>query len=769
MALRLIKYIIILTVLISVASTILSVTETSISEYIETTNQSFIRFKTQLPTVFRYISIYSIFILCLLVSYLLLENKCGSFICNLIGKLDASDRLISQNNKSFTGIERRNLLYLSLFSICVVAVRNWSCILFGYFKYDDFEFFSANRTDSLISLLVTTHGDHLLPLYRVEVALMNFLFGVNPIYYNLFVSALFALIIIFAGLLLREMRASRFTVVLFSILCIGWIDWGEITAGYFCLSVYVQIALLSMISIWSYFRWVKTSATIYEFLTIGCVAFALFLDISGIWVPFGVIIFSFSEFSSEISRLFIRDWFKSHRWLLTAIAFLFSIFTTLNLVVFFISKHGVFLSMSGDHNHTLLSFLSQMFYMISGGLLLTPLFPIGFNLLPEILLLPMLIALFVSAVYILFITYKDCGSEVRSYIISILSIVLITASIVVVGRPMVGFKYALVAKYTGVLYLWFCLLICLIWNHYWQKQDLPGKSRMATFSVLLLLCFIGQQIFFDNILFLSQAEATGYSVNIAEARIRKNNVNEIRQRLILPLLALQRSELRIPSLDGNYIFNEYPRLFKYNLSHYLDFIVPEGERVILHKNKAMQGWSAKDVVTVTSLRSNIDTEFISFLENNSYAQRLYLSPIELSANIVANTNLMDDSIRLTQLLNTSTLSRKLNGSIFFHNDGDSEIIVDKGSWNPEERHLLAINVGYYGTTKTDNVKLEVHFTGELKIPYRKNYILIPSGKQSILSIDLLQIYSYSLNPQVRNLRICFPVPGDYLVTSMNLV
>lgn len=764
---RLVKYSIILVVLIFIVSIVSFMAEPAIGKYIVATNQSLLRFKAQLPTVFEYISIYSLLIFILLASFVILENKYNTYIRNLISKLDSSDQLMWQKNRSFAGIDRKSLFYLSLFSLCTVAVRNWSCILHGYFKYDDFEFFSTNRTESLLSLMVTPHGDHLLPLYRLEVALMNFLFGVNPIFYNLFVSSLFALILIFAGLLLREMRASQLTTGLFAIICIGWIDWGEITAGYFCVSVYVQITLLSMISIWSYFRWTRTSAKIYKLLTIVCISSALFLDISGAWVPLGVIIFSCCEFLSVSSRRFPGDWFTSNQWLFTVTVILYSAFAMLTYFVFYFSKYGVFLSMSGGR-HTIFSFLSQLLYLVSGGLLLSPFFPIGYNLLPTTILMPLLVVLFAFAGYIIFKTLKNSCAEVRWRIVSVLFIILITATIVVIGRPMTGLKYALVAKYTGVLYLWFCLLICLIWNQYWERTDLPGKSRMATFSILLLFCFIGQQIFFDNILFLSQAEATGYKVNISEAKIRKDNINEIRQRLIQPLLASKRGELRIPGLDGNYIFNSYPKLFTYNLSHYIDFIVPERKKVILYKNKAMQGWSAKDVVTVTSLRSNTDSEFIAFLENNLYAQRLYLSPVELSANTVSDSTFKTGSIRSGQFENSTTVSNQPDGSTLLESNGSAELVIDKGVWDPEKRHLLVLNVGHYGTTKTNNVKLEVHFTGDLKIPYSKSYFIIPSGKQSTLSIDLLQIYSYSLNPRVGNLRIAFPEPGKYLVSDMKL-
>jgi hypothetical protein len=763
------KYILMPVVFLFAVFTVFFMPETSIGGYINSTNPAFARITSQLPIVFKYSSIYVAFLSVLSVLFVFLNNKCSAYIRNMTKKLDDSDQLFWRDHDSFTGVDRKYLLYLSLFSLCVVTARNWSCILYGYFKYDDFEFFSTNRTEPLLSLVITTHGDHLLPLYRMEVALMNFLFGVSPLYYNIFVSSLFALLLIIAGLLLREMRVSQLAILLFAILCVGWIDWGEITAGYFCVSVYVQITLLSMVSVWSYFRWEKTFRSSYIVLTIICMGAALLLDISGVWVPLGVIIFAVCEFSKDMPRLLIREWLKSHQWLVTAVAILYVAFAMLNLFVFFFSKHGAFLSMSGDHRHTMFSFLLQLFYLISGGLLLTPLFPIGFNVLPSAILIPLLVALSAIAVYILLGPVKNAARYVRWRILSVVSIILITASIVVVGRPMAGFNYALVAKYTGVLYLWFCLLISLIWNHYWNKHELPGKSRMAICSIFLFICFIGHQTFFDNILFLSQAEATGYKVNVAESLIRKNSVTEMRQRLILPLFVSRHKELHIPSLDGNYIFNIYPKLFKYNLSHYMDFIVPEGEKVILYKNKAMQEWSANDVVTVNSLRSHTDPEFITLLENDSYAQRLYLSPVELKATVVSNLNLKNDSLDTIQLKESSTSLNNPPGSKLIHSNGASELFIDSGAWDPEKRHVLILNVGHCGAAKKKNVNLEVQFTGELKIPYSKNFFVIPSGMQRTISIDLLQIYSYSLNPRVGSLRITFPVPGDYLVSSVKLI
>ena len=755
-------------ILVCVVSTTVVMTNAPIGDYVDSANPALIRIKSQSPTALRSFSQYSIYILILLVSYVFLDEKNNVFCFKLISKFETFGTRSIQSSKSFTSIDRNTLIYLCLYSFGVVAARNWSSVMNGYFKYDDFEFFSDNRTESLLTLLITPHGDHLLPLYRLEVATMNFLFGVNPLYYNLFVSLLFVMLVIFAGLLLRELGTSPFTTVLFSILLIGWINWGEMVAGYFCISVYVQIALLSLISIWSYFRWEKTSAAIYPILTVACIGSALFLDISGVWVPLAVIVFSLRTHFLTDPRSTLTVWFKSHRWLFMTNIVLYGTFAILNMFVFFVVKHGEFLSMSGNFKHTILSFLSQLLYTISGGVLLTPLLPIGYHLLPEKLLLALLTALIISVGAVVVCTVKNSEPKTRWNLISVLIIICMTVLLVVIGRPMAGFDYALATKYIGVPFIWFCILICLIWDHYWKRVDFTGRNKMATVTVVLLLFFIGHQLLFDSILYAYQAEIVGYRANVADAKVRKKNINEIRQRLLLPLLESKSNDLRIPALDGKYIYNAYPKLWTYNLTHYMDFLVPKGKRVVFNRNEVMQSWTAKDTVTVVSLRSNTDIHFIRLLENDAYVQRMYLSPVELSTNSNSDTSIMSDSINPGQFINTSSLLAQPDGGMLLESDGTAEMIVDKSDWDPEEKHILALTIEYQEKNRKDGVKLEVNFSGELKIPYDKNYFVISPGKQSTLSIDLLQLYSYSLNTQVANLRVGFPTPGTYKISGVSL-
>jgi hypothetical protein len=64
-------------------------------------------------------------------------------------------------------------------------------------------------------------------------------------------------------------------------------------------------------------------------------------------------------------------------------------------------------------------------------------------------------------------------------------------------------------------------------------------------------------------------------------------------------------------------------------------------------------------------------------------------------------------------------------------------------------------------------QFEVLFEGQLPIPYLPNRIVVPDGG-GVISVDLLQLYSYSLNPRVGKLSLRFPGAGSYTIADIRL-
>jgi hypothetical protein len=68
----------------------------------------------------------------------------------------------------------------------------------------------------------------------------------------------------------------------------------------------------------------------------------------------------------------------------------------------------------------------------------------------------------------------------------------------------------------------------------------------------------------------------------------------------------------------------------------------------------------------------------------------------------------------------------------------------------------------------EETRFEIVFEGPLPIPYEANTITLPKDAHEI-SVDLLQLYCYSLNPRVARLALRFPRAGSYTISDIRLV
>ena len=624
-----------------------------------------------------------------------------------------------EKNKNNQEIDWNFYYKLFMISFLFVGVRNGPCIIDGYFRYDDFEFFSTNRTEKFPALLWMTHGDHVLPFYRLEVFLMEYVFSTEPVPYNIFVSLLFVLIIVFSGMLLLEMSCSRLTILLFSVLCVGWINWGEITSGYFCLSVYVQIVLFAIIGMWAYLRWEKSSKAIYKAIVIASIGFALYLDMAGVWVPASLILFSGFATRSNLSTSKFRAWCKNNLWLIISCTVLYLFFGILNLYAFHVGDHADFLSMAGTQKHTVVSFFVQLFYLISAGLLLALVFPAGYQRLPEICLVPMLLVVFASAVFVYLRGMKGADELFRRRAFFVSFVIVIVSAMIAFGRPMFDFNLGWVAKYTAMPYLLFCLLVCIFWDRFFcVKCDADKKSFLCK-TIIVCISFIATQLTFDRVMYAYGGNSAGYKINLEEAKVRRENVSELRGLLVEPLAVTQGRHIRVPNLDGKYIEKIYPKLFFYNLSHYVDFVVPPNKELRLYRNKAMDGWFASDVATVDSLRSSVDSVFLESLNSDKYIRKMYLGSTEIYPS---QTSCSHSAEKAPQTHAGKSSQVQIIDNMIVESDGHKMIIIAGGEWDPEKKYLLQITAKNLDEHGQGKYKIEIEYDSDYGDLVEKNYI-----------------------------------------------
>lgn len=674
--------------------------------------------------------------------------------------IDRWDQAFHKETNGFWGVQP-SLLFLWV-SLCATSVFfiYWPSIQNGFFRYDDFEFLSYYKNYPLLKSLAVVHGDHVLPLYRLEVAVMYLLFGVNHVPYNIALVALFCLTAIFPVLVLRELKVGQLGALLFLVLYTGWTEWGLSLTGYYCLSAYLQTALFCTMAIWSFLRWKHTPKGCYPKIFAMSLVLAVAVDLSGVFVPVTVGTFLVADYFAT-SPLRIHEWLRVHRRFIRSLLVVCVAYAAFLLYAFTVVNPNSFLSMKainiakGAHHDP--SDLLQLYFFVTNGLALSAFFSC-YNALPiRLLLLINVATLSVMASLACYLYKSEIHRSYKIRCLGIFAIILVFGVMVVKGRQSSGVNSVWSAKYSGPAFTWFCVLLAYYWDTVWKftgRAFRPLLLQAATVLTIAILVLRAPFIF-ENIGLLS------YPFLISDAINRRTAVSELRDKLVKPLLATV-SEVSIPTLDGTFINSRYERLFVFNLSHYLDFVVPEGKKLVLYRNQQMHEWGKDRITTVADLRNHTSSSFMEALNRPGFLQHMYTRPYPLiykdgSSNCTPNA---PENGRISDARSVATLK---DGSLLITSDGLARIRVTDGRWDPQERHVLVVDITAVGPL-LEQPALGISFVGQMNIP-RSIYELQLDQSQGGKDIDLLQLPAYSLNAKVGEIELHFTQPGQYVLRT----
>jgi hypothetical protein len=329
--------------------------------------------------------------------------------------------------------------------------------------------------------------------------------------------------------------------------------------------------------------------------------------------------------------------------------------------------------------------------------------------------------------------------------------------IVSFGRRLTGIEEFVgsVGKYNNVAFLWFSLAAFYLATCTIRNAPAGWKAGTAVAVVLVLF---------------ARYVAQDFTV-LTDGERRRQQMQELVTifKAYTERTAAASAPVHIPTLDGEYIAERFDMLFKYNLAHYRPFFGSYDQRLILLRTAAMDSWGSQATQTVRSLRQTVDPAFVHALQNDPALQSLYCGGVNLRTkpygearrgnplpldrtNISGATSISDDN---------ATLSFSTSGS------ASSLRLVDD-AWDPETAHVLSFKISTRNVAidpKEDGVPIEISFSGDLSIPYAHNTIVLHKTDNDI-SIDLLQLYSYALNPAVRGLVLHFPHAGDYAISDV---
>lgn len=192
----------------------------------------------------------------------------------------------------------RDFLALAAFCSCVVAAFDGSGFIHGFFRQDDFSFLQVVReTDGLLQQMRLYHSDHFCPLYRLEVWALIKLAGANAgpdalaICFNAINFITCSSLLLSGCWTLHELGGSRLALYAFAFLTWTWQGWGEFTAGYYTVSLFVQVQCLGFCATAAMLRGFRHNSIAWLAGSLILVVAAISVNISGANVFVSVFLF----------------------------------------------------------------------------------------------------------------------------------------------------------------------------------------------------------------------------------------------------------------------------------------------------------------------------------------------------------------------------------------------------------------------------------------------------------------------------------------------
>jgi hypothetical protein len=637
----------------------------------------------------------------------------------------------------------------------LIFLTRWISGIHGTFMYDDLDILSVVRTMPLAQSLWLVHGDVPIPLFRVFFASMYAMFGVNDLYWNLYFLLLVLAVNLTALAILVSVGANLIVSVLFYVTTMSAAVWNyDPTVGYYSMSIYPQIGLLGLVGVLAIIRWRSGGPVLYKWLALAASVIAPFIHPSGAYVPVAVGAFAyFNELARNGGSWSpLRMLAPDFRWLTAGLAIGLLVFAAYFAEVV---HSGPFLSMA----HSPLSaeaVIRSACFLFSQGVALELYRPLIFPLRRFDLATQNIAAVTVAFAFAVGGLLNVTTTQRRTYL-ALLAPSIIVIIVVSLGRRLTGIEDVVnsVGKYSTYAYLWFSLanfylLSCLV-----TKIPVRWRETCAVVSVLIV-----------TVLFVQYTRQ--YNSFRTEAISRRQQMDKLVAVFRNYAAKAAPAAMHIPTLDGNFIYPDHAvLLFKYNLAHYRPFFQGFDDRLTLLRNTSMDNWGMEGTQTVASLRQATDPAFIRALETDSDLQSLYLDGVELEPR---RTRPDGEPMRLDELtIGNADIVRSTASSVSFTTAGGASALLLPGDWDPEKIHILSMNISAVldKPVPGEEPQVEVLFEGQLPIPYRPNRIAVPRGG-GVISIDLLQLYSYSLNPQVGKLRLRFPGAGSYTIADLRL-
>ncbi|MEK7607803.1 MAG: hypothetical protein AAB484_02710 [Patescibacteria group bacterium] len=662
------------------------------------------------------------------------------------------------------GQTKKNLLILAI-CFTFAFISHAGNILNGYFSMDDFIVTSTNRLVSFQDTVLTPYGnDHMIPLYKGEMKVLDSLFGVNHIPYNTFVFILFALIPFFTYLTFRRLNIGTKSFFVFLVIFTGATSWADMLTGLYIMSMYPQVVLFFSIALWAYTAWTEERKNKYLVYFVIAALAGVLINTSGVWtLPALLLYMAYHSYIKQESfgvRLIdARRFFRENYHSLFCLIFVTLIFAISFYISFKVIQPDTFLTALGAEGVARADFTDRKEYwkplplaknflsFFASGVSLPLLAPNAVKILAHpavkenaIPLWPFL-TIFILALNVLFfsLVWKNSPKKEKKFIIWLLVVMFITISMVILARPnhetIPDFDY----RYAGVPFYFYSIFLALSSSLILKKR---GNAALRLIIPIVIIIFSAQQAFGFHSLRLKE-----------ESIQRRDAIVNLNRTLLKELETLSKTnlELRVPNLSGSHILQKMPGLTLANYVIFFDMKAP----LTLIQNTAQPPESGTSIVKkVKSLRTSTSPEFKQVLMEQSAVRSYY----------------MDPGIMLYETLplsDTETNNLNLNQK--------REIVIKQSQFDPEKLHTVVF------TLITDNVpgniKLAFYFkndfdmrdvVGNIRVDDYTSYKTLGDKRVYRIRTDLLQLFSFALSEKISDLIISVPNLKNAAISEIKL-
>ena len=437
----------------------------------------------------------------------------------------------------------------------------------GYFRFDDFAFLHANGGLPLGELLLLPHNEHVLPIWRLEVAALDALFGIHPLGWIVFGLAMFALVLFLVQRLLLAWGVSPMPRAAAVVIVGGWTQWGEVLAGYFTLVLWIQLMVLAATAILIQRRVVVAQPRLRDslaFTTI--VVIAPGFGEAALWVPMAVLIVAALDVAADVaSGSTVRAAWRRQRWPLGAAAA--SVAAGTLFFLWALTRDGAnVLRSSAAATAVPLSERATLAIKFLADVTLAPWRVIDSAPLPTPIAAALRATVIAATIAVLGVTLWRSAPPLRRAATGCALIIGLHALLVTVGRPFAATAWP--AKHIGVPLIFFAMLVAIALQ---AALDRTGTARFTprTF-VLCAALYLSAQLASETFA-MRRGWPDGRREEWVLAERRRAAIALLRDSVVAPMVAAGIHD--IPDLPATALTRASSQLEQYDLSVYDRFIL----------------------------------------------------------------------------------------------------------------------------------------------------------------------------------------------------